>query len=446
MHEVSLVRYEEKASSVKNAIDLVKGFEGLNKDDKVLIKPNIVWGGGLMSGIPRYGFITTCQVIEEIVLALLEFGCRAENITIGEGSVVSDELKSTTTNGFKWSGMKRLGKMGVKFLDFNVKKFRTVEAEGIKMQIAEAIFDSDFVIDVPVLKTHFMTTVSLGMKNLKGCLSVPSKKRFHTSKKLKKNIAAMNVAFRDMGKPQLTVIDGIYSLECGPSPNGTASRSNLILAGKDIFSVDLIGTELMGVPVEDVEYFKDYAQMTDRTLDTSGIKVIGEKVEDHRMKYNYQVDYEEILKRKNITGLKMKDPGDTLCTGCVTKIEAAFLCYSADISDLQISKKMEICAASKIEPDEDSETVFLFGNCACRKNKELIKNPGDRNIIAVKGCTPMLTPFLHTLYKGTLPKGLFLKAFTKRVFKLMGTALKVYNEDTLKKDYNYPEFTTEHFM
>ncbi|MDC7224672.1 MAG: DUF362 domain-containing protein [Spirochaetales bacterium] len=445
MHDIALLSYEENESTVKKAIEMVQGFSDLKKDDTVLIKPNIVWGGGLIKGVPRYGFITTCRVIEEVVEALIDYGCDPAKITIGEGSVVSEELKSTTKNGFKWSGMKKLKRLGVQFLDFNEGSFTTVEAQGVKMQIADGFLQSDFVINVPVLKTHFMTGVSLGMKNLKGCLSVPSKKRFHTSKKLKRNIAAMSVAFHERAKPHLTVVDGIYSLECGPSPNGTAARTNLIMAGKDPLSVDLAGTRLLGVPVEEVEYFSEYAQMTGRTLENDQYRVLGENLEEKCLNYNYQVDYDKVFSRVNINGLKMKDAGDTLCTGCVTNIETAFICYTTDVQNLNLTQKHEICAASALQPEEDSEVVFLFGNCACKRNKELLTQEGGPRTIPVKGCTPNLTNFLYHLYKETLPRGKFLRTYTLRIIKTLGTALGIYQEDLLKKNYTYPEFDKKHF-
>jgi uncharacterized protein (DUF362 family) len=445
MHDVALIPYVENNSSVKEAIEMVQGFSELKKEDTVLIKPNIVWGGGLIQGVPRYGFITTCQVIEEIVIALIDFGCEPAKITIGEGSVVSTELKSTTKNGFKWSGMKRLKKYGVKFLDFNDATFSKVEAQGVKMQIADGILESDFIINVPVLKTHFMTGVSLGMKNMKGCLSVATKKRFHTSKKLKRNIAAMSVAFHELKKPHLTVVDGIYSLECGPSPNGTARRTNLIMAGKDPLSVDLAGSQLLGVPWEEVEYFTEYSQMTGRTLDEKEYRVLGEKIEDNCLNYSHRVEYDKVFERVNINGIKMKDAGDTLCTGCVTNIETAFICYTSDLQNLNLPKKFEICAASALTPDEDADAVFLFGNCACKKNRNLIDQEEGPQVIPIRGCTPNLTTFLYHLYKETLPPGKFLRVFSLRILKTIGTATGLYKEDLLKKNYTYPAFDKKHF-
>ena len=98
------------------------------------------------------------------------------------------------------------------------------------------------MIDVPVLNTHAMTKVSLGMKNLKGCLSMNSKKKFHMAD-LEEMIALLNTQI----PPQLTVIDGIYGMEKGPLSMGQAHRMNLIMASQDVLSCDMVGAAVLGI-------------------------------------------------------------------------------------------------------------------------------------------------------------------------------------------------------
>jgi uncharacterized protein (DUF362 family) len=68
---------------------------------------------------------------------------------------------------------------GAKLVDFNSEPFEEVQLEKIKVKISRWALESDFLINLPVLKTHRQTKVSLGMKNLKGCLAIESKKKFH---------------------------------------------------------------------------------------------------------------------------------------------------------------------------------------------------------------------------------------------------------------------------
>jgi len=43
---VSIVKYDGTINSLKNAIEQSNGFSELKQNDKVLLKPNIVWSGG----------------------------------------------------------------------------------------------------------------------------------------------------------------------------------------------------------------------------------------------------------------------------------------------------------------------------------------------------------------------------------------------------------------
>ena len=89
--ETAVVKYDGTINSLKGAIELCNGFEKLKPDDRVLLKPNIVWGGGGTKKMPKYGMVTTSRIIEDLILLLQEYGCR--NITIGEQGVRVQHLE-----------------------------------------------------------------------------------------------------------------------------------------------------------------------------------------------------------------------------------------------------------------------------------------------------------------------------------------------------------------
>src|SRR4030042_2817201 len=204
---VSIVKYDGTINPLRNAIEQCNGFSELKQNDKVLLKPNIVWGGGGTNKIPKYGLITTSKIVEDIIQLLHQHGCR--NISIGEGTIADKEFGSDTFNGYKRYGFANVAKKyGVKLIDFNKESYKQFELNGTKIEISNAALEVDFLINLPVLKTHSQAKVSLGLKNLKGCLSMGSKRKFH-EKDLERMIALLNTQV----KPKLTVIDGIYGLE-----------------------------------------------------------------------------------------------------------------------------------------------------------------------------------------------------------------------------------------
>jgi uncharacterized protein (DUF362 family) len=94
---VSVVKLQEPLESLRQAIELCGGFEGLGRNDKVLIKPNIC----LSEGMPIYGLVTTTSLLESLGQLLVEWGCH--DISIGEGPV--DILALSIIGGCKRMGI-----------------------------------------------------------------------------------------------------------------------------------------------------------------------------------------------------------------------------------------------------------------------------------------------------------------------------------------------------
>ena len=125
--------------------------------------------------------------------------------------------------------------------------------------MAQEALEADFLIDMPVMKTHGQATASLGIKNLKGALKIAGKKKCHDPKRhLEFNfpIVAEKLA------PKLTVIDGIYVLEKGPLHFGNAYRKDLIIASRDMLGADIVGAVIMGLNPKDIKHLNFFASRT----------------------------------------------------------------------------------------------------------------------------------------------------------------------------------------
>lgn len=172
---VSLVNFTDPRESVRKALELCDGLAGLDKNDKILIKPNLVsWDFDLP--FPPYGVVATSAVMSALVSILYEEGFR--RLTIGEGPLMIP--KTIGRAMFTVLGYNKLQeKYGVRLVDFNEEKFEKVNFDGLKLALARSVLEADKIINLPVLKTHNQCLVSLGIKNLKGCLDRKSKINCH---------------------------------------------------------------------------------------------------------------------------------------------------------------------------------------------------------------------------------------------------------------------------
>ncbi|MBN2151867.1 MAG: DUF362 domain-containing protein, partial [Candidatus Lokiarchaeota archaeon] len=208
---VSVVKYKDPLASVREAIDLADGFKRLEPGSRVFIKPNVVYWNRLVP-FPKWGVITTSRVMQDTITLLAERGVK--DITIGEGIITYDPKdKETTADAWEKLGYNTLAKRhGVKVVNLFERPYKKVDLGcNFTANVSADALDADFLIDMPVLKTHTQAVVSLGIKNLKGFLDMATRKRFHSAdpaKNLHFNVAHIPNKIR----PALTIIDGIYTL------------------------------------------------------------------------------------------------------------------------------------------------------------------------------------------------------------------------------------------
>jgi len=432
---VSLVKFDGSLDSLRKAIELCGGFDKLNRNDRVLIKPNNCFRHRIM---PPYGMVTTSWIIEGIVRLLLEHGCK--DISIGEGAIIGifDELEPYTKRGFKGTGIEKIAKKyGIKLVDFNEGTFNELDLGGIKAQVSRAALDTDFLINVPVLKTHFQTKVSLGFKNLKGCLSKDSKRRFHISRRLDPLVCLLN----EVIKSDLVIIDGIYMLEKGPETlAGVAHRKNLIIASPDVFECDVVGATVLGIDPAQVDYLKEFAQRHNRSFDINAIQIKGENIESlkEQLEWRFEPD-EELLTPAKITGLSAPYPGQTLCSACGATLALALSIFGKDNPGMDFGG-VALHYGLGLKPERDTQKVFLYGDCAIRSNKDL------QNATKIEGCPPTLTKTILALMKALLNKPRMFRMLLLRAIKLIGIRLGVYQETFPRWErYRVKEFDKTHF-
>jgi uncharacterized protein (DUF362 family) len=425
---VSIVKYRENRETVRNALELCDGFKGLKANDKVLIKPNIVLASNRKK-IPRFGVVTTTRILEEIIILLREYGCT--NITIGEGSPFHKEINLSTLNGYQSIGLIRVAeKYDIKLVDFNNDEFTNVDLGHTKIKLAREALENDFLINVPVLKTHRQAMVSLNMKNLKGCLKQSSKMKFHKVG-LDEMIARLNMIL----KPKLNIIDGIYSIERGPGTSGRAYRTNLIIASRDAFSGDIVGTACLGIDPLTVEYFRQYSDMTDQSLNLQDIEIKGVSVDDAAFPLAWKArDAEHVMADYDIKGATFQWPGNTLCTNCAIMSDVFMGVFLKDNKGSTFDN-IEFVLGDKVHPHKTSKQVFLMGDCAVRNNSDC------HHAVKIRGCPVGVGDSIFKVYNNTFSKSKRRKLLALRMLKGMAEKLGIYEESFPKPySYNMPDF------
>jgi uncharacterized protein (DUF362 family)/Pyruvate/2-oxoacid:ferredoxin oxidoreductase delta subunit len=107
------------------------------------------------------------------------------------------------------------------------------------------------LINLPVLKTHVVSTMTLGMKNVMGILPRPDRRSMHTFG-IDQSIVDMNRGI----KPDLTIVDGNVGQDGEGPLYGDKADLQVLVAGRDSLAVDLVCCQLVGVKPRDIPHLK----------------------------------------------------------------------------------------------------------------------------------------------------------------------------------------------
>jgi len=226
---------------VRNTYDTLEASDigsYLRAGMSVSIKPNLV--------VPcpaRDGATTHPEVVEGIILFLKDFGVR--KIKIIESSWVGDSTK----RAYKFCGYEELSrKYDLPLIDLKSDSFSTYKYDGYSIGVCDEAMNTDFLLNVPVLKAHCQTRLTCCMKNLKGCIPDSEKRRFHTLG-IHKPVAALNGII----KIGYNVVDGL----CGDlsfEEGGHPVDANRIIAGRNPLLIDSYCAELIGYRPDEIGY------------------------------------------------------------------------------------------------------------------------------------------------------------------------------------------------
>jgi uncharacterized protein (DUF362 family) len=245
-YDLAAVRGGEATAMFDKAIATLGGMSQFVKSgQKVVVKPNIGW-----DTTPERAANTNPELIGHIVKSCLDAG--ASEV------VVFDHTCDQWDRCYRNSGIEdAVLEAGGTVTPGNNESFYSEVAipEGKSLKKAKVhreLQEADVFINVPILKHHSSTTVSLAMKNLMG---VVWDRGFYHGNNLSQCIAD----FLTYRKPDLNIIDGYRMLtKNGPRGVSVSDVADLraLIAGRDIVAVDAAATLMFGEKPQDINHIR----------------------------------------------------------------------------------------------------------------------------------------------------------------------------------------------
>jgi uncharacterized protein (DUF362 family) len=248
---LSAVRDPHPKNALNKALELVGGLEKFVKPgDKVVIKPNICGGN---PNVP--GSFTSMHLTEELVRLIQKIG--ATPVIVDSDMVWTDFEDVAKAEGWiDWSKEKNIPLINLRKTDCVKFDFGTASKVGISIA-SKLMIEADVIISIPVMKTHLLTNVTLGMKNMYGTFPEGDKAKYHKIG-IEDVIVDMNFAIT----PTLTIIDGTVGGEAiGPLTCKPLNYETIIISN-DVVAADALASYMMGFnPINDIEHIQKAHQI-----------------------------------------------------------------------------------------------------------------------------------------------------------------------------------------
>lgn len=341
----------------------------MNPGDRVLIKPNLV-----QPAAPESGQITNPKVIEAVARYCLH--CGAAQVIIGEGPSYY-QPQSYLRDCFTCTGVSKVtDRLGIEWVLFDEHSYRTFN--GVpgctpeEFRVTEFAFTCDKFINLPLLKTHYLTTVTLAMKNLKGCLKREDKPLFH-----RQDLSRAVVELCKIVRPTINVIDCtprsiVRQLGRGYTSEQKESWGGLLIASSDIVAVDAVGCAVMGIEPMKVPTVSLGAAAGLGEGQLTRMDIVDEELK--RLKFKIKLPQEEL--RESFPLLEIIG-AEKACSGCVIPLLSGLLPVGEQGTKLE--KPLAICLGKNPEVPE-YKAWLLVGDCA------QVEGMDEHNW--VRGCPP----------------------------------------------------------
>jgi len=215
-----------------------------------------------------------------------------------------------------------------------------------------------FFLNLPRLKTHCMTVVTLGIKNLFGLMDQRDRMVDHNDN-LHKRLVALNHIFR----PDFTIIDGIKAVYHGHYPPESVldrclAPLGILLGGANVTAVDTVGARILGYSADEVPHLKLAGEIYGDPTNLNSIYLVGD-IDKFTKKYPYTLLPERPPDVKILRGIERCCP-----EGCRLNTEAVLQYLYLDHGgrggfNIVMGKGFHIEDLNKI-----SGPVFVAGKCA----------------------------------------------------------------------------------
>jgi len=229
-------------AALDNLLDPLGGMAAFVKPgDRVLLKPNLLTGAR-----PTKECTTNFALVYCVAQKVLKAGGKP---FLGDSPAFGSAKGVALANGYQpiWD------ELGVPIVEMKGQRYQVVGEAFNHLLLSKEAMEADVVINLPKVKSHVQLTLTLGVKNLFGCVPGKMKAWWHMEAgKDRDRFGDMLVETARTIAPNLTILDGIIGHE-GNGPSGGEPRPLGVLgASANVFALDRALVEILQVNPDQV--------------------------------------------------------------------------------------------------------------------------------------------------------------------------------------------------
>ncbi|MGK7942055.1 MAG: DUF362 domain-containing protein [Crocosphaera sp.] len=208
----------------------------VNKGDWVLLKPNL-----LTASRPGKECITRPEIVYCIAKMVKALG--------GKPFIGDSPTFNSAAGVIKASEYRPLiAELDLPIVELHSKLYSSKGKTFAHLMLSQEAMEADVIINLPKVKSHAQVTLTLGVKNLFGCVPGKTKALWHMDIGSDNNhFATMLVETAQTISPNLTIIDGIIGHEGNGPNNGKPRHLGWLGASANVFALDRSIVDILNV-------------------------------------------------------------------------------------------------------------------------------------------------------------------------------------------------------
>jgi uncharacterized protein (DUF362 family) len=242
MSAVSLLRVDSYdlitlRSSLETLLEPLGGMQSfVKKGDRVLLKPNL-----LTANRAGKECITRPELVYCVAQLVKEAGGKP---FLGDSPAFGTARGVAKANGY----LPLVEALDLPIVEFRGKRYQTASNTFNHLRLSKEAMEADAIINLPKVKSHLQLTLTLGVKNLFGCVPGKMKAWWHMEAgKDAHRFGEMLVETARAIAPDLTITDGIIGHEGNGPSAGEPRQLGILGASADVFALDRVWADILQV-------------------------------------------------------------------------------------------------------------------------------------------------------------------------------------------------------